>query len=213
MNEDPIYFDERGNVICQLCQKPFNIISPTHLKKEHGLTFEGYKSQFPGAPISGEKFSKTMTFARTKLFNEKEEPIDMIPQIESVLEENFEEKLKEFSNYRKPKTFTSDGGVIPKGKLDILNFLLAYFDEIENNYFVEKYTLSGHLDYRLVTDIVDLKRKIDFEFPNAFWHNKDVAKPHRDLRLTGDGWTIVEILSKSPNVKEVEEELRKKNLI
>ncbi len=210
MNDDPIYFDERGNVICQLCQKPFNIISPRHLKKEHGLTFEGYRSQFPDAPISGEKFSKTMTFARTKLF--REEPIDEIPKIEQLFDQNFEEKLKDFSNYRKPKTFIDDG-VTPKGKLDILNFLLAYFDEVENNYFIEKYTLSGHLDYRLVTDIVDLKRKIDFEFPNAFWHNKDVAKPHRDLRLSGDGWTIVEILSKSPNVKEVEEELRKKNLI
>lgn len=211
MNEDPTYFDERGNVICQLCHQGFSVISPTHLKKHHGLTFAAYKSQFPDAPISGEKFSKTMTYARTKIFKD-ENAIDTIPQIEAILEENFEEKLKEFSNYRKPKEFTSNGS-IPKGKLDILNFLLAYFDEVENNYFVEKYTLSGHLDYRLITDIVDLKRKINFEFPNAFWHNKDVAKAHRDLKLTTDGWTIVEIRSKSPTVEEVENELRKNNLI
>jgi len=208
---DSQYYDERGNVICQLCKKSFNIISPTHLKKEHGIKFNTYKSQFPDAPISGDKFSKTMKYVKTDFFR-KDDNVDTIPQIENILTENFEEKLKEFSNFKKPKQFTLSYN-IQKSKVDILNFLICYFDEIENSYFIEKYTLSGHLDYRFITDIVDLKTKTNFEFPNSFWHNRDVAKAHRDLKLKSDGWTIIDILSKSPTVTDVEEELKKRHLI
>lgn len=210
--ETPTYFDERGNVICQLCNKAFTAITPTHLKKSHGIKFNTYRSQFPDAPITGDKFSKTMKYVKTDFFK-KDDDLDTIPKIENILGENFEEKLKEFSNYKQPRKFICNVGNTPKSKVDIINFLMIYFDEIENNFFVEKYTLSGHLDYRFVTDIVDLKTKINFEFPNAFWHNRDVAKAHRDLKLKSNGWTIIDILSKSPTVSDVEEELKKRHLI
>jgi hypothetical protein len=213
---DPTYFDERGNVICQLCNKPFTVISPTHLKKAHGIKFDTYRAQFPDAPITGEKFSKTMKYVKTDFFKKDEEDdeddIDKLPTIEKSLSNNFESKLKEFISKR-PKLFKDESGLVPKDKADIINFLMQHFDNIKYNYFVEKLSISGHLDYRLVTDIVDVERKINFEFPDAFWHNKDVQKNYRDMRLKADGWMIVDIYSKAPTVDDVEKELKKRNLI
>jgi len=213
---DPTYFDERGNVICQLCNKPFTVISPTHLKKAHGIKFDTYRAQFPDAPITGEKFSKTMKYVKTDFFKKDEEDdeddIDKLPTIEKSLSNNFESKLKEFISKR-PKLFKDESGLVPKDKADIINFLMQHFDNIKYNYFVEKLSISGHLDYRLVTDIVDVERKINFEFPDAFWHNKDVQKNYRDMRLKADGWMIVDIYSKAPTVSDVEKELKKRNLI
>jgi len=120
--------------------------------------------------------------------------------------------LKEFISKR-PKLFKDESGLVPKDKADIINFLMQHFDNIKYNYFIEKLSISGHLDYRLVTDIVDVERKINFEFPDAFWHNKDVQKNYRDSKLQSDGWLIVDIYSKAPSVRDVESELKKRNLI
>jgi hypothetical protein len=213
---DPTYFDERGNVICQLCNKPFTVISPTHLKKAHGIKFDTYRAQFPDAPITGEKFSKTMKYVKTDFFKKDEEDdedeLDKLPTVEKALSNDFEDKLKEFIS-KKPKLFVNESGVVPKDKAAIINFLMGHFDDIEYNYFVEKLTISGHLEYRLITDIVDTRRKINFEFPDAFWHNKDVQKNYRDSKLQSDGWLIVDIYSKAPSVRDVESELKKRNLI
>lgn len=210
--EDSKYVDERGNVICQLCNKAFTVISPTHLKKSHGITFDTYRAQFPNAPITGDKFSKTMKYVKTDFFRKDENDIDNIPSIEKSLNNDFEEKLKEFIS-KKPKIYITESSIVPKDKAEIINFLMEHFDDIEYNYFVEKLSISGHLEYRFITDIVDKRRKIDFEFPDAFWHNYDVQKNHRDMKLESDGWMIVNIYSKAPTIKDVEEELKKRNLI
>jgi len=38
-------------VTCQLCRKEFKSLTPTHLKKAHGITMAEYRARFPDAPL------------------------------------------------------------------------------------------------------------------------------------------------------------------
>lgn len=114
---------------------------------------------------------------------------------------------------RKNVVYVDPRNLTSPDKIELITYLMNIFSNIENNYFIEKITLTGFLVYRYVTDIANPTLKIDFEFPNAFWHNQDVPKIVRDPILKRDGWKIINVMSSRPSIEDLEIELKKLKLI
>ena len=94
-------------------------------------------------------------------------------------------------------------------KLLIFKNLKAMYPDMEINYFIEKFNLTGHLEYSYVSDFADPVRKINVEFPNTYWHNGGMLPDtSRNNKLQQDGWKVIEIASKAPSVEEVVSELK-----
>lgn len=216
------YDETTGFAICQVCGKPFNKITPLHLKS-HNMTIAEYKEKFPEAPITGKSYGAILKAKRSLLFtaetnetNEvKEEWQDVVydapehvptrfPQIEELEKQVEELKVRKKLVERERRDvnpfetyFASDA------KKELFEQLLAKFPDLRNNFFVEKVTPLGHLVYRYVTDMADPVRKIVFDFPNTFWHNSDPTAIGRNTVLEKDGWTVIEVRSPNPSLAEV----------
>jgi hypothetical protein len=150
-----------------------------------------------------------------KIEETNEFDLDKIPVVSKEFANevsNFIEEVKSFTEENKIK-FPDPRNIIHKDKLKILNFLLYYFQDLKNSYFIEKINKSGMLESRLVTDICIPSRKIDIEFPNAFWHNRDVPKHNRDTTLKESGWIIIDINESRPTITDVKNALKKFKLI
>jgi hypothetical protein len=236
-------YDEKGMVICQECGKPFGIITSTHLKKSHDMSVEEYKFKYPNISIASEAFRAKQKLKYVKLFNDTSEKIpvnkqeeimsnqiseeikieetnefdiDKIPVVSKEFANevsNFIEEVKTFTDGRNQVKFPDPKNIIHRDKLKILNFLLFYFNDLKNSYFIEKINKNGILESRLITDICIPSRKLDIEFPNAFWHNRDVPKHNRDTTLKETGWKIIDINESNPTITNVKNELKKFNLI
>jgi len=225
-NKDNFY-DEEGKVICQICKEAFTVITATHLKKRHNMSVNEYKEKY-NSPVTSKFFGEMRMKKRVKRTNsnikENESNIDndlskeifestgnMFQQLKDKIKGiDFSDKINNI--IEKKKSFIGNINNIPYDKLDLLNFLILEFDEIYNNYWVEK-IIHRELVYRLITDIACPSLKIDFEFPNAFWHNYDQPKIVRDRILKEDGWRIVNINQTNPKIIHLEEELSKLKLI
>ena len=224
------FFDQNGKVVCQVCKQAFTMISTTHLMKKHNMTTSEYKDKFPGAPLNGSAFGKTVKFSKTSPFKKdqnspKTKPIsdDVIREIE--LSPVFDpttapitEVLKYFEPPKpvsKPKkvVYPDPSNSIHPEKHEILNYLLNIFPTVTNNYSYEGKTVAGHVEFILITDISIPERKIDIEFPNSFWHNEDRPKGVRDPILKKEGWKIIDILHTNPTIFEVKEALEFAKLI
>jgi len=235
-------YDEKGMVICQECGKSFGMITSTHLKKFHDISIEEYKLKYPDISIASEAFRAKQKLKNVKLFNDtpaeipvnKQEEINFDQISEEIkIEETNEfdiDKIpvvsKEFANevsnfIEEVKTFTTGNqvkfpdpkNIIHRNKLKILNFLLFYFNDLKNSYFIEKINKNGILESRLITDICIPSKKLDIEFPNTFWHNRDVPKHNRDTTLKETGWKIIDINESNPTITDVKNALKKFNLI
>jgi len=223
-----------GKIECMECKKFFSIITQTHLKL-HNITLSEYKLKYPNAPTRSDESIVRSKQIRNNIF--EKEDTDIITDedqknIEIILDNMKDrastilkqiEKSPKLNNLDYPKIeelndfkiveFDNPGGYIHQDKVDILSFLLSKFQDVKNNFFVEKVLINGAMEYRYVTDIVLYNRKINIEFPNSFWHNFDVAKASRDSHLTRDGWKIINVNSTNHKVSDVIEELKKHNLI
>lgn len=233
-------FDEIGKVICQECLKSFNMITPTHLMKSHSMTIKEYKDKYPEVEFVSKSVSAKHRNKNVKIFKEEpkensiDNPIDLIyeVQVEDLNENNIEtipkisteltnkvstfiEEVKELTEEKQDIQFPNPNNSINKNKIEILNLFLKYFNirDIKNSYYIEKINLSGHLEYRLITDICIPRLKIVFDFPKCFWHNVDVVKHSRDTILKNDGWIIIDINSIRPSAEEVKNVLKKIDLI
>lgn len=223
-------YDEKGMVICQECGKSFNQITYKHLKL-HKLTCDDYKLKYPNFPMASRIYSTKQKLKNVKIFDEsspeesiveeikieeaKEFDLDKIPIVSKEFASevsNFIEEVKLFTEEHKLK-FPDPKKLIHKEKLKILDFLLNYFQDLKNSYFIEKYNKAGLLEVKLVTDICIPSKKIDIEFPNAFWHNRDVIKHNRDVILKECGWIIVDVIEPRPTVTDVKNILKKFKLI
>jgi hypothetical protein len=114
---------------------------------------------------------------------------------------------------RKNVVYVDPRNLTSPDKAELITYLMNIFSDIQNNFFIEKVTLGGFLVYRYVTDICNPTLKIDFEFPNAFWHNEDVPRIVKDPILKRDGWKIINVLSSKPCIEDLEIELKKMKLI
>jgi hypothetical protein len=150
-----------------------------------------------------------------KIEETNEFDLDKIPVISKEFANevsNFIEEVKSFTEEHHIK-FPDPKNLIHKDKLKILNFLLLYFNDLQNSYFINKINKNGMLESRLVTDICIPSRKLDIEFPNAFWHNRDVPKHNRDTTLKNFGWKVIDVKESNPTVTDVKNALKKFNLI
>jgi len=211
MSEYPFKFvDEDGKVLCQLCGKPCQIITPRHLGL-HSITFADYKKQFPKAPISSKEFNARSVYGREKgifvkktldeLENtgvfDKEDEIAVLeePEISQLIIEEVTDTSKDICNISKNR---------------ILDFLRTLFTNIKKDYLIQVFTPDKQLVFETISDFADPVRKINIEFPKTFWHNQDVyIKPSRNVLLKQEGWTVIEIKSKSFNLQEVENIIKK----
>ena len=56
-------FSEDKKVVCQICGKPFQVISPKHLA-QHNLRYAEYKLRFPDAPLSNSEFAASSKYGK-----------------------------------------------------------------------------------------------------------------------------------------------------
>lgn len=200
------HFTKDGKVICQLCGKPYKIISPTHLKNSHGMSLDTYKEQFSEAPLSSKQFKAQQQF-KSKTRKPKEEPKNEKDLYKELIDEEpispIEElKKEEMKVDSKPIEFQTTS----KAKLAILNHLVKKYPNIKESYTIVKHSLSGQLEYSYMTDICDPIEKIDMIFPNAGWHNRyNHQKVIRKNRLESDAWRVIVVESEDPTIKELDE--------
>lgn len=211
--------DEKGWVICQVCGKSFRGITPAHVKS-HQLDIKQYRQNYPDAPLSSEGTKALRRYKDSTLFKEdkitdveaevkiEEFQIDKIPVIKGKTKRvnDFVEEVKVFAQDTTCE-FHDPTNSIHRDKLKILSFLLSIYPDIQNSYFIEKYSIGKTLEYRLVTDICSPHSRVDFEFPNTFWHNQDMPKITRDEKLRRDGWKIITIKGPKPSIDDIKKVL------
>lgn len=215
MSEYPYDFvDENGKIICQMCGKPFLIISPRHLKK-HNITHSEYQLRFPDAPLSSKQFSALGKYGKEKqLFVEEElKKFEGNPEIDNfdiddpdVPEHDVDPVIEENINYEQIMES------IPQKSLDIcsinkdkiLDHLKGLFTNIKKDYMIQVFSVDNRLMFETISDFADPVLKINVEFPNVFWHNKmTYDDPTRDIKLKQYGWKVIKIKSKSPTYNDI----------
>jgi hypothetical protein len=225
-------FSEKGEVICQECGVGYKVMTGSHTRRKHGMSIEEYKAKYPGAPTSGKMFSLTMSQvqSKTEMFEEKPVKVEVdlhetgeddvitdeglededAPTIEEIQEKIQDEDMSDlfqFGEVQDPEPFNTidEDDKSPKDKLQLLKFLRKKYPFTQNNFMIKKFLLTGHLEYEFITDMADPINKIDFEFPNAFWHNRmPFDDPQRTLKLRRDGWKVITIGARAPKVADVE---------
>lgn len=199
------FINDDGKVLCQLCGKPYLVITPQHLKKSHNISYNEYKIRFPDAPLSCDEFANRGKFGKIKdMFIE-----DMIGDEVHVEEEEFffnepiyEEEIVETP--KKPKDITN------MNKDKILEYLSFYFANVQKDYLIREYTTSGKLLFEYISDFADPVLKINFEFPKTFWHNiSQYDDPSRNINLKSNGWKVIEINSKAPTFEMIKKQVQK----
>ena len=220
-------------LICMECKREFGKVTMQHLQKAHNMTIEIYRAKYPNAKLVSEESKVRTKYSKTELFTKKEdvitdeEPESILTQIEKTpiinrkkfeeLDLSFVKKINIPSSLKQTKKLEYDDpkNLISKSKLLLLNYLVSEFLDVRNNFFIEKLTQTGVVDFKYITDIVIHEYKVILEFPNAFWHNNmlGVSNHVRINNLNQEGWKIINIDSKMPTVEDLKFELIKHGLI
>ena len=211
----PLRDEATGKVICQVCGKPFLVISPKHLSMKHKITFGEYKLKFPDAPISSEAFGVATKYGKnTTIFVENElnkfenETKFEKEEIEEIIvdEEPRIDPEIDLSSVLKSDTESTDIMAISKNR--ILDQLRSYFSNIKKDYLIEQYGPDKRLKFVFITDFCDPILKVVIQFPNTFWHNIEKAIDiNKNYKLSQYGWKVIEIKSNHPTLKEIDEKI------
>lgn len=224
--------NEQGKVNCQICGKPYLVISPTHLHNKHNVTLEQYRIRFPNVSISSKEFRIRGLRGRSGLFKEKlKEKMETVDEIrdDDLPDEKPQaptgpvvEEIISYDTNKKPQTPIDSPVIedinlsdidkseppmdpITRKKQEILYFLKGTLPNTQENYLISKKSLTGHLRYEYITDFADPVLKIDFEFPDTFWHNRDIYQDlKRVSKLESDGWKVVEVPGNNPTIEMLE---------
>jgi len=206
MNQEKLQYppiDEKtGRVICQICGKNYLVISPRHLLK-HNITHPDYTKRYPSAPLSSKEFNAKSKYGKVKdLFTPTEAAPDELEEIIVNEQPNIEddidiEKILKEKSYRDP---------IKESKSQVLDTLRAYFTNVRSNYLIEEFgPQSGKLVCHFITDFADPILKIAIQFPNTFWHNRDVhIDPLKNKKLEEYGWKVLVVKGKTPSHKNIQ---------
>lgn len=202
------FFNEDGKVNCQLCGKPFLVIAPKHLAT-HKIVYSEYKLRFPNAPLSCEEFEgrskhgkEKQIFVKQSLEEIKKEDEEIKEEIEVLEDPSIEEEI----NIEKALTrdISDTGDICDRSKNKILDVLRSFYTNIRKDYMIQIYSIDGHLIFESISDFSDPVLKVNIEFTNCFWHNKDsYIKPNRNVTLRQYGWQVIEIKSKSPTFEQI----------
>lgn len=203
------FTNSKGKVLCQMCGKPFLIISPRHLKR-HEVTLNEYKLRFPDAPISGEEFNAQSLHGKNKnLFLQNGEDVEEVTvsletePVEEIPEPIVEEEINIEELYNKTLPQQVDHCDASKDK--ILDHLNSFFSNMKKDHLIQIYTMDNRLLHEFISDFADPVLKINFEFPKTFWHNRmNGSDEIRDLRLKENGWKVIRNNSRNPTYQDIE---------
>lgn len=225
-------------VKCLICNKEFdNLVNAPHIFGKHKLTLKEYKEMFPEAilvtpeyaelrkkaygegkgkgctPFSG-KPSKIKTKnldinLDTKKIDNVEEILDLDIENDEIKTINEEIKIIEVEVPKDKRERPLNHHLVSKQY--IIEYLQKKFkgEKILSNQYIEKMTPNGYMIYRVISDITIPSLKLNFEFPKAFWHNKDIEKTVRDNILKNDDWVIIDVDGLAPTIEALEKELNK----
>ena len=196
----PPFDEETGRIHCQICGKKYLVISPKHLLK-HDITHSDYTKRYPNAPLSSKEFGAKSKYGKVKdLFApiESDELEEIIVSEEPNIEDDIDiEKILKEKSYIDP---------VKQSKTQVLDTLKYYFTNIRQNYLIEEFgPMSGKLKYHFITDFADPILRVVVQFPNSFWHNRDIhIDPLKNDKLREDGWKVIVVKSRSPNRKDIQ---------
>lgn len=193
-------FEDNGKIICQICGKPFMVISPQHLKK-HNVKYADYKNRFPNAPLSNEEFAARGRFGKNKdMFVTK----DVIGE-ELLIEED--PSIEEFDI--KEALMEEIKDPISAAKHRILDQLRITFANVQMDYLIDHADqISQIIQFSFITDFCDPVLKVIVDFPDTFWHNVEACvDANRDRKLTEAGWKIIKIGSPAPSFAKIAERI------
>ena len=201
-------FDEKGKVICQECGKSFGTITVSHLKM-HDISMKQYIEKFPDFPLRGLPFiARENKSNNIQLFKEIIRENDEIDKIRAkpLKEISPEIHEDEITDVIKEKVSKKHNNKI--GKDGVFYNLKKSYPNLQLNYVIRKKRHDGILVYQFITDMADPIKKIDFEFPDTFWHNIETMQDSkRDKKLKEDGWRILKFKGVKPNMKAIEKDL------
>lgn len=206
MSEYPYpLFDEKGKVVCQICGKPYLVISPRHLQK-HNVKYADYTKRFPDAPLSNEEFAARGKYGKNKdlfIHPENEEVIG-----EDILVDEPEvEEMDDVERFIETEMKATDP--IRAMKIKIRDHLRLYFSNIEMDYLIRQFGSDKRLKYEFITDFCDPVLKVVIQFPDTFWHNHDLCIDlNKTLKLEKYGWKVYKIGSNNPSLKRIDETLK-----
>lgn len=203
-------FNEQGKVICQVCGKPYLVISPRHLGT-HNIKYDEYKLRFPDAPLSSEEFNASSKYGKEKTIFVEEEmskfeeeadlPDDDDEEIIVDEEPDVEEEIDLTKLIEQERDETD---IMARSKNKILDHLRAYFTNIEKDYMIRQYGVDKRLKFEYITDFCDPILKIVIQFPKTFWHNQELAiDPNKNNKMREYGWKVIEFDSMSPTLEQI----------
>ena len=198
-------FDPKGKVICQVCGKSFMILTPSHLKT-HNLKYSEYSQKFPDAPITNEEFKALSKYSKPKYSEEDHEILgketevdDDVPVIDDEFEIPKEKIKKKFDNPMDAK------------KHEIYECLRDYLPDLRMDSLIEIFDIQQNLIFSTISDFSDPVMRINVEFPDTFWHNKDALYHDKSRRrkLEEQGWKVVTIKGPAPSTAVIEKAIQK----
>jgi hypothetical protein len=207
-------FDPKGNVICQICGKPFMTISPKHLLK-HNVTYPEYFLRYPDAPACNAEFGARTKYRRdrTGIFEDqvdlKKETIKSNDELgdEIIVSEDVGEPTVEVLDPGLERLTQQVKQLNPfdNEKIKILSWLRLFFSNIQKDYMIQVFNITGRLHFEFISDFSDPVLKVNVEFPKTFWHNRGAYEdPLRDIKLEEYGWKVIRVNSLNPSLKDIE---------
>jgi very-short-patch-repair endonuclease len=198
-------FDDKGRVVCQICGKSYQVISPPHLKT-HKLKYSDYTKRYPDAPLASDEFTAKSKYGKNSdLFvNDKDISefeiedeifVDEDPELEDL---EFEKELKKVvDEVRDP---------VQNQKMRVLDHLRLHFANVEKDYKIRHISpISKKQLFEFITDFTDPVLKLVFDFPNTFWHNNDInIDPLKHDKLREQGWKVLVIKGRAPSPKDID---------
>jgi len=200
----PLY-DEKGKVICQVCGKPFLVISPKHLQK-HNIKHADYTKRFPDAPLSNQEFAARGKYGKNKdmfIHPENEEIIGD----DILVDEPDVEEMDDVEQFMKSEMKSIDP--IRSMKVRLRDHLRLYFANIKMDYLIRQFGTDKKLKFEFITDYCDPVLKVVIQFPDTFWHNHDLCIDlNKTTKLESYGWKVFKIRSNNPSFAQIDEVLK-----
>jgi len=197
-------FDDKGKVICQICGKSFQVISPRHLNL-HKIEYADYRKRYPNAPLSCDEFIARSKYGKTSgLFVNDADLHDCMLEEETV-EEEVELDDLEFETAMK-KVVEEIKDPAQNQKMAVLDHLRLHYANVEKDYrILHKSPITKKYLFDFITDFSDAVLKIVFDFPDTFWHNRNPMDPLREKKLKDAGWKILVIKGRAPGPGDIDD--------
>jgi very-short-patch-repair endonuclease len=201
-------FNEEGKVICQICGKPFMVISPKHLSGKHNIKYGEYKLRFENAPLSSAEFTARSKYGKVKGVFDEEVDIEEMDEIDEAFDgiddPDIHEEM-EIDITRLTETIRQFKDPMQEKKVKILQHLRTFFSNVEQDYMVKLIDGGGRLNEEYITDFADPVLKVNIEFPDTFWHNQGHIDLMRDEKMKSYGWRIIKVKGMNPTPKKITE--------